>query len=136
MRKQFQQGDMNYWMKTINDIDAKSKAATAEGAMYKRLKAYLSLAFFSISNQLINGNQDAEAQNFVNLYKFIDPANSEAWYFSAILNARNKNAKATQEDLLKAVANGFKDKTRLIQQPGFQQLGNEIDLAGIESKMK
>ncbi len=134
--KQFQQGDMNYWMKTINDIDTKAKAANAEGAMYKRLKAYLSLAFYSISNQLITGHQDADAQNFVNLYKYIDPTNSEAWYFSAILNARNKNAKATREDLAKAVADGFDDKTRLIQQPEFQQLGNEIDLAAIESKMK
>ena len=127
---------MNYWMKTINDIDARSKAATPEGAMYKRLKAYLSLAFYSISNQLIKGNQDADAKNFVSLYKFVDPANSEAWYFSAILNARNKNAKATQEDLMKAAANGFNDKTRLMQQAEFQQLGNQIDLAEIESKMK
>jgi len=134
--KQFQQGDMNYWMKTINDIDARSKAATAEGAMYKRLKAYLSLAFYSISNQLIKGSQDADAQNFVNLYKIIDPANSEAWYFSAILNARGKNAKATQDDLIKAVGDGFNDKTRLMQQPEFQQLGNQIDLAEIESKIK
>ena len=134
--KEFQQGNMDYWMKTINDIDARSKAATTEGAMYKRLKAYLSLAFYSISNQLIKGNQDAEAQNFVTLYKYIDPTNSEAWYFSAILNARNKNAKATQEDLIKAVINGFNDKTRLMQQSEFQQLGNQIDLAEIESKVK
>jgi len=134
--KQFQHGDMNYWTKTINDIDAKTKAASAEGAMYKRLKAYLSLAFYSISNQLITGHQDADAQNFVNLYKYIDPTNSEAWYFSAILNARGKNAKATQDDLIKAVGDGFNDKTRLMQQPEFQQLGNQIDLAEIESKIK
>jgi len=134
--KQFQHGDMNYWTKTINDIDAKTKAASAEGAMYRRLKAYLSLAFYSISNQLITGHQDADAQNFVNLYKYIDPTNSEAWYFSAILNARGKNAKATQDDLIKAVGDGFNDKTRLMQQPEFQQLGNQIDLAEIESKIK
>ena len=134
--KQFRQGDMNYWMKTINDIEAKAKDANAEGAMYKRLKAYLSLAFYSISNQLITGHRDADAQNFVNLYKYIDPTNSEAWYFSAILNARGQNAKATRDDLIKAVGDGFNDKTRLMQQPEFQQLGNQIDLAEIESKMK
>ena len=134
--KQFQQGDKHYWLQTINEIDARSKAVTAEGAMYKRLKAYLSLAFYSISNQLIKSNKDADAQNFVDLYKLIDSTNSEAWYFSAILNARNKNVKATQEDLIKAIANGFNDKTRLMQQPEFMQFGNQIDLEGIESKKK
>ena len=109
--QQFQQGDMNYWVKTINDLQTKAKAQTAEGAMYQRLLAYLSLAFYSISNQLITGNQNKEAQYFVDLYKMADATNSEAWYFSAILNARNNNAKATQDDLLKAVAYGFTDKT-------------------------
>ena len=134
--KQFQDGDMTYWTRTINDIASRAKATTAEGDMYKRLKAYLSLAFYSISNQFIKSNQDADAQNFVSLYKFIDPANSEAWYFSAILNARSKNAKATEDDLLKAVADGFNDKTRLMQQPEFQLLGTQIDLEEIETKMK
>ena len=132
---QFQQGDVNYWIKTINDIDAKSKSTTPEGAMYKRLKAYLSLAFYSISNQLIKGNENAQAQNFVGLYKMVDPSNSEAWYFSAILDARNNNAKAAENDLLKAVANGFTDKVRLMQQPEFQKMGSQIDLNEIESKM-
>jgi predicted esterase len=134
--QQFQQGNMNYWIKTINDIDAKSKSATPAGAMYKRLKAYLSLAFYSISNQLIKGNGNADAKNFVNLYKMIDPANSEAWYLSAILNARGNNAKAAKEDLLKAIVNGFNDKSRLVQQPEFQKIESQIDLNEIESKMK
>ena len=65
-----------------------------------------------------------------------DNNNSEAWYFSAILNARNNNAKATDDDLLKAVANGFNDKNRLIQQSEFQKAGTPINLKEIESKMK
>lgn len=134
--RQFQNGDMNYWVKTINDIKLKAKAANAEAAMYQRLQAYLSLAFYSISNQLIKGNQDTDAQYFVNLYKMVDPINSEAWYFSAILDARNNNAKATEDDLLKAVSNGFNDKNRLMQQSEFQKAGLQINLNEIESKMK
>ena len=65
--QQFQKGDMNYWSKTINDIKSNAKAKTPEGNMYKRLQAYLSLAFFSISNQLINGNQNNDAEHFVTL---------------------------------------------------------------------
>jgi len=134
--QEFQQGDMNYWMKTIKDVQAKAKAKTEEGAMYQRLQAFLSLAFYSISNQMISGNKNSDAAYFVDFYKLTDPSNSEAWYFSAILNARNNNAKATGADLLKAVANGFNDKIRLMQQTEFQQLGMQINLAEIESKMK
>jgi hypothetical protein len=65
-----------------------------------------------------------------------DPTNSEAWYFSAILDARNNDANATENDLLKAVENGFNDKVRMEQQPEFQQLHNEIDFSKIETKMK
>lgn len=135
--RQFQQGSMNFWIKTIKDIKAKAKSASPEGAMYKRLKAYLSLAFYSISNQLIKGNHNNDAQYFVDLYKLADPANSEAWYFSAILDARKNNAKAAEDDLLKAVSTGFTDKNRLMQQAEFQQPGGSaIKLSEIENKMK
>jgi predicted esterase len=134
--QEFQQGDMNYWLKTIKDVQTKAKAKTEEGAMYQRLQAFLSLAFYSISNQMISGNKNSDAAYFVDLYKLTDPTNSEAWYFSAILNARNNNAKGAEDDLLKAVANGFNDKTRLMQQPEFQQLGAQINLTEIESEMK
>jgi predicted esterase len=134
--QEFQQGDMNYWLKTIKDVQTKAKAKTDEGAMFQRLQAFLSLAFYSISNQMISGNKNSDAAYFVDLYKLADPTNSEAWYFSAILNARNNNVKGTEDDLLKSVANGFSDKTRLMQQIEFQQLGTQINLAQIESKMK
>ena len=134
-QQQFQNGDLNYWTATINDLQTRAKANTAEGEMYQRLVAYLSLAFYSISNNLINNNQNDAAQYFVTLYKMDDATNSEAWYFSAILNARNNNAKATEDDLLKAVENGFNDINRMMQQPEFQKLSTQINFAAIESKM-
>jgi hypothetical protein len=134
-QQQFQQGDINYWTKTINELQTKAKANTPEGEMYQRLIAYLSLAFYSISNNLINNNQNEAAQYFVTLYKMDDATNSEAWYFSAVLNARNNNAKAAESDLLKAAVNGFNDINRMMQQPEFQKLSPQINFAAIESKM-
>lgn len=132
--QQFQQGDMNYWKRTITDIQTNAKAKTATGAMYQRLQAYLSLAFYSISNQLINANRNSDAAHFVELYKMDDAANSEAWYFSAILNARNNDAAATERDLLKAVGTGFTDVKRILQQPEFKKLS--IDISAITKKIK
>lgn len=134
--QQLQQGDINYWTKTINEVKLKAREPGPEEAMYQRLQAYLSLAFYSISNQLIKNNQNTDAIYFVNLYKMADETNSEAWYFSALLNARNNNAKACEDDLIKAVTLGFSDKTRLMQQPEFQKTGAPINLTEIVSKMK
>jgi hypothetical protein len=131
--RQFENGDINSWTKTIEDLQIKSKTKTAEGAMYQRLLAYLSLAFYSISNQLISAHQNNAAHNFVELYKLADPANSEPWYFSAILHARSNNSQAAEADLRKAIVNGFSDKKRLMMQPEFQ---NKIDLVKIENSMK
>lgn len=136
LQQQFQQGDINYWTKTIKDFQAKAKENTLEGAMYQRLVAYLSLAFYSISNNFINNNQNDAAQYFVTLYKMDDATNSEAWYFSAVLNARNNNAKQTEDDLMQAVKNGFNDTNRMTQQPEFQRLASQINFAAIESSMK
>lgn len=125
---QFRQGDINYWNKTISDLNEKARGATPGAAMNQRLLAYLSLAFYSISNQLINQNQNDAAGYFVTLYKLADPTNSEAWYFSAILNARNNDAKAAHDDLVKAVSNGFNDNSRMMQQPEFARLQPQINL--------
>ena len=134
--QQFQQGDMNYWTKEINNLKTKAKNPNAEAAMNQRLIAYLSLAFYSISNQLINGNNNEQAAYFDTLYKTVDPTNSEAWYFSAILNARSNNVKATEDDLMQAVANGFNDTQRMMQQPEFQALSSQLNLAKISSSIK
>jgi hypothetical protein len=133
-QQQFQSGDISYWKTTIADLNEKAKPKTDEAAMYNRLLAYLSLAFYSLSNQLIHSNQNDAAEYFVALYKMADPANSEAWYFSAIINARKNDSKATANDLLKAVANGFTDKDRMRQQPEFQSL--HLNFSEIENNMK
>ena len=132
---QFQAGDENYWMKTIADVKNKAQVKAPEGAMYQRLQAYLSLAFYSISNQLITTGKNPDAAYFVDLYKKADPTNSEAWYLSAILDGREKNAKAAKSDLLVAIANGFIDINRMKQQPEFQQLGSEFNLSEFENKI-
>lgn len=131
----FQQGDDAYWTATIHDLQTKSVGHTPEEQMYQRLLAYLSLAFYSISNQMITANNNAGARHFVELYKLADPTNSEAWYFSAILDAREGNGQNAEADLLKADSYGFRDRTRLLQQTDFQQLNPRLDMEKIERGM-
>ncbi|HTI90258.1 MAG TPA: hypothetical protein VL727_06685 [Puia sp.] len=128
----FQQGELHYWEPVIKDLQTKSKSATASALMDQRLLAYLSLAFYSLSNRLIIADNNIEARRFVELYKMADPTNSEAWFFSALLSARAGQVRDAENDLLRAVRNGFTDMNRLRQQPEFQSL----DLLGVEEKMQ
>jgi hypothetical protein len=118
----FQDGNMRYWRPTIRDLQVKAAGRTIESPMYQRLLAYLSLAFYSISNHLINTNENTPARHYVELYKMADPTNSETWYFSAILDARENNTPAATADLRRAIALGFKDVRRIDQQPEFRPL--------------
>jgi predicted esterase len=132
--QQFADTDHAYWEKTIKEVKAKARLKNAEAQMYQRLQAYLSLAFYSISNQMINRDENKVAEFFVALYKMADPTNSEAWYFSAILDARKNDASQTKKDLEKAIALGFNDKKRLMQQPEFAK--ENIDLNEIGKQVK
>jgi pimeloyl-ACP methyl ester carboxylesterase len=130
-----QQGDDTYWTTTIHDLQTKSAGHSAMQQMYQRLLAYLSLAFYSISNQLITGNDNTQARRFVELYKLADPTNSEAWYFSAVLDARDGKTDDAEADLLKADRYGFRDRARIFQQAEFQRLSPKLDMEKIEKGM-
>jgi hypothetical protein len=135
-QQQFSDTDHAYWEKTIKEVKAKARLKNVEAQMYQRLQAYLSLAFYSISNQMINRNENKIAEFFVALYKMADPTNSEAWYFSAILDARKNDASQTKKDLEKAIALGFNDTKRLMQQPEFAKENLDIHLNEIEKQIK
>ncbi|HXO78111.1 MAG TPA: hypothetical protein VN824_22810, partial [Puia sp.] len=128
----FQQGDPHYWKPVINDLQTKSRSATASALMNQRLLAYLSLAFYSLSNRLIIADNNTEARRFVELYKIADPTNSEAWYFSALLYARAGQVQEAENDLLRAAEYGFTDMNRLRQHPEFQG----INLTAVERKIQ
>jgi hypothetical protein len=133
--RHFQQIDRPYWDSVIDDGKTRAHAKTGEGEMHQRLLAYLSLAFYSISNQLIKNNDNGNARYFVELYKKADPANTEAWYFSAILHSREGQPRAAENDLLKAAGYGFSDRNRMIHQPEFQHRSEPIDFSKIERQM-
>jgi len=118
--------DTAYWPGVIKGLNAGAKLTTAEGPMNQRLLAYLSLMFYSVSNHYLASNADAVARHFVDLYELADPTNSEAYYFSAILYARAGNTAEAQQELKKAVKNGFKDKQRFEQQPEFRNMNADI----------
>ncbi len=129
----FQQQDPKYWVNVVSRLNAGAKGHTPEAAMNQRLLAFLSLAFYSISNQMLRQNNNDIAAYFVDLYKLVDPTNTEAWYFSAQVNARNHQTQVMNQDLMKAVALGFNDLNRISQQPEFQ---GQVNLPGLQQAIR
>ncbi|MBS1603899.1 MAG: hypothetical protein JST42_14630 [Bacteroidetes bacterium] len=118
----FQQMDMRYWDGVIADLKTKGRGAGAPAAMYQRLEAWLSLAFYSMSNRCINAGINDQGRYYVDLYKKVDPGNSEAWYLSAVLDARGGQQQTAFGELEKAAALGFDDDRRMHQQPEFGRM--------------
>lgn len=114
-----QNTDEIFWKQNVAALNKASKASTENGAMNKRILSYLSLAAYSFSNRALNSGDNETASRYINLYKIIDPENAEAYYFSALVAARNKNTEAAKAELQLAIKKGFTDKQRFINQPEF-----------------
>jgi len=88
-----------------------------------------------MSNRCINANVNDQGRYYVDLYKKVDPTNSEAWYFSAVLDARAGQQQAAFGELEKAAALGFDDGRRMHQQPEFRQMDlSRLKLRGRSGK--
>lgn len=131
----FQQVDLPWFRQTIKDLNAKVAAGGPEKAMDQRLLAYLSLAFYSFSNNLINSGRPDGTREFVEVYKMADPMNTEPWYFLAVVDVREGHTAQAEADLLKAVSLGFRDRERLRRQPEFKMVFSAAQFARIEGKM-
>lgn len=118
--------DTAYWPRTIRELNTGARLPSYEGAMHQRLLAYLSLLFYTFSNHNMVSHNDAVARYFVKLYQQADPANSEAYYFSAVLYARAGNKDDAEKELQQAVKYGFNDHTRFLEQPEFQGLTLDV----------
>lgn len=120
-----QNTDANFWKQTVSNLNKQANTKSAEGAMYKRVLSYLSLASYSLSNRALNSGDNETAAKYITLYKIIDPTNSESYYFSAMLNARVKNFDRAKADLQKAIQNGFNDWSRMKAQQEFAGINLE-----------
>lgn len=107
--------DSKWWTEEVKRINTLIKQNTKkrESLIYKRIFSFLSIGAYTYSNNALKTNQLIQAQQFITIYTLVDPENSEAFYFQAVLYVRkNENVKAI-ESLEKAVSLGFKDVDRM-----------------------
>jgi pimeloyl-ACP methyl ester carboxylesterase len=110
----FEQSAQPYWTKVIDSLQ------NDHSAMSQRLQAFLSLEFYMYSTRLLGSSENQWARYFIDLYREVDPTNSEGWYLSAVCDVREGRQGQVGPDLRKAFELGFNDVERYRKQPEFQ----------------
>jgi len=111
--------DINWWKKEVGNLSnpVKDEKNGGNGLLNKRLLSYLSLQMYMYANHTLNNNQLEQAAYFLTLYKLVDPENTEAYYLSAQLFARQGDLNKATLELKEAQRLGFDDQQRLQQDP-------------------
>jgi len=129
----FQSNDFERWKKEIGSLNQKIKTEKNKNDVqsYKRVLGYLSLAAYMQCSGALKQNAIPAAEYFCKVYVLIDPTNSEAYYFTAIVNAKEGKANEAINALNGAVKNGFKDLPRLQNEIAFDAIRNSDDYRNV-----
>lgn len=111
----FQTRNLAWWNKDITALNKKIKAGKDAGKVliYKRVLSFLSLAAYMQTSGALKQNALPAADFYSKIYLLVDPANSEAHYLAASVEALKGNQNGSLSYLKKAVENGFEDSIRL-----------------------
>jgi hypothetical protein len=124
------------WWKTNADKYFETKSTGPEKFMRQRLRGYASLMCYSYANQAMKANNLHAAEKLVAVYSIVDPTNSEWAYMRATLYMNINLPDYAVAMLDKAVALGFNDRTRLLNDPTFTSLQANPKFSEVMDKMK
>jgi hypothetical protein len=103
--------------------------------VYKRILGFLSLSAYMYSNNALKQNDLDAAQKYVEIYRLVDPENSEHRYLAALIAARKQNNDDAMKALSAAIDLGFKDKTRLLAEPDFSDFHSDPGFKAIIKRL-
>lgn len=118
---EIQQKSLGWWEteSAILQENSKKPANPDLNAVYKRVLGYLSLNCYMLSNGMLKQGDLAAASKYIEIYKMVDPTNSEHRYLAAKVAARKHNTDQVFQFLEQAFGLGFKDIARLQSDPDF-----------------
>ena len=130
--------EIPWWKNEIGKMneEIKKNETNDRAFMLQRVLGSLSLASYMQANSSLNANQLEKANYILQIYCLVDPANSEAWYMSAELHAKQNNTAATLKELQKAIDNNFKERDRMMNDPAFTTLANTPEFIELLNKIK
>ncbi len=93
-----------------------------EQRLNKRLESYLGLITFMVSNKAIDEDDLVQAQKNIEIYRIIEPANSEHAYLSAVIMMKKNNEHEAINFLNQAIVLGFNNTDRFTNEPLFNSI--------------
>lgn len=119
---EIQQKDVGWWTKEASKLQSLAlKPGNPEmSAVYKRVLGYLSLNSYMYSTGALKQGDLAGASKYIEIYRLVDPTNSEHRYLAAEVAALNHQPDAMFAALKQAFELGFKDMKRLNSDADFK----------------
>jgi len=107
--------DQSWWQAQINNLNQQIKTDQNDYMhdMYVRLKAFLGIACYSMSQQAVMANDDFSLAKILFVYRLLEPHNPDMFYFSAFIPYRKGDKAAAVLLLKQALQSGFSDRSRL-----------------------
>jgi len=132
----FEKKDASWWEEQIANMN-KELLSTKIGRvnMINRLTGLLSLSCFMNLNHSISSNNSGSMDYFSNLYRIIDPTNTEAWYLSAVVASKKSDLPQVYNYFSRSVSLGFNDFSRAQSDPSFKSLNNDPEFNQIVSRI-
>ncbi len=118
--KYFESKNLNWWREEVSRM--RRMKTGDEAMMYQRLLSYLSLASYSYSNNAIKQNNFPAAQQFLAIYRIVDPEISDRAFLEACMYARQGDQQKAVVALEEAVQLGLKDKSKIENEESFSSL--------------
>lgn len=124
-----------WWPQNLKGIDTTATAFSPEARrttdMHFRVWGYLSLMSYSYAGQALKQNNFPAADHFISIYKIVDPRNCEWAVMRATLEMKQQQPENALQSLKTAVKLGFRDKTRIMQEPAFQSIWSDKRLSDL-----
>ncbi|OFX69454.1 MAG: hypothetical protein A2X12_11645 [Bacteroidetes bacterium GWE2_29_8] len=137
-QEEFLKRSLDWWITEMARYDEETLGIKddKEVAMRMRVKSYLSLLAYSYSTNTLKNNMLNEAEHFINLYKIVDPTNSEHYYLLSTLYAIKNDYNGSLKALGDAINIGFDDYDRLLNDTLLSRYRTMDEFAKITKSIK
>lgn len=124
LAQEFSQHDNQWWGQKLSELKHNIKAAKTpyEAQMYQRVINYLGLVCYMNINHALNGNDLANADSYLKVFKMADPENADCSYLRAIYYMKQDNKQGAIASLSEATKLGYDDIIQISNDPAFAAL--------------